>query len=101
MTMFSESLRQGGRKFPQRCARTWCERRGDQWAVDALGAMAAGLGWEPGQPTGKYERQMYRALGEPDHCPLCGSGMTTYFVIAHLSDRHGWTTDEIAGWLEP
>jgi hypothetical protein len=35
-------------------------------------------------------------------CPMCGhdDGLGLAFVISHLNDRHRWTREQIADWVE-
>jgi len=36
-----------------------------------------------------------------DGCPMCSTKVgPTFNVIAHLNDKHGWTREAIADWLE-
>ena len=75
-----------------------------QEALDAINKMNVGLGWQPStHPVAKEVEELIPALGkEVRNCPSCGPPVQFAIVVLvqHLNDKHKWTREKIADWLE-
>lgn len=67
----------------------------------ALGAAAVALG-EGTWPTDSYEtfKCWHSELFARAKCPICRMTNTRKHLVMHLNDRHRWTRERIADWVD-
>jgi hypothetical protein len=99
MMRLSEAIRLGAMLKPQ--------YHGDLWSGDgrrscAYGAALDAIGRGHACRVARELPPAWLELGaRPETCPACQIAMPATSVVTHLNDKHEWTRERIADWLEP
>lgn len=104
----SAAIRRGAALHPQGQPHMYFRR--DSKTKEVVGSTALGAAWaaageEPNRLTtqGLYARFPVLRTEKSAACPArgtCRTGATLDAHIIHLEDRHGWTRERVACWLE-
>ena len=96
----SEAIRLGAMLRPQ-----GTNSKSMLWWVDERGTCALGAALHAQGLRGEFVFDLIREAHpwirvRGPNCPICQVKYRVYETIYHLNDKHLWTREQIAGWVE-